>query len=84
VHYDLIFIDLILPGMHGVDVSKEIKKISPDSKYVFMSGQFDEDEQYCDIEFFQHGCNEYYIKKPFAREEVVSLILKILSHNSRK
>ena len=35
---DLIFMDIIMPGMHGVDAFREIKKISPATAVVMMTG----------------------------------------------
>jgi len=42
--YDLIFLDVKLPGMDGVETLEKIKSISPDSIVVMMSGYSVEEE----------------------------------------
>lgn len=42
--FNLIFLDVRLPGMDGVQTLEEIKKISPDSIVVMMSGYSVEEE----------------------------------------
>jgi DNA-binding NtrC family response regulator len=39
--YDLIFLDIALPGKSGIEVLKEIKLISPETPVVMMTGYFD-------------------------------------------
>ena len=36
--FDLIFMDIKMPGMNGVDAYKEIKKVSPTSVVFMMTG----------------------------------------------
>jgi DNA-binding NtrC family response regulator len=39
--YDLVFLDISLPGMSGIEVLKEIKAESPETPVVMMTGYFD-------------------------------------------
>ena len=39
-HYDLCFLDVILPGMNGVEAMKIIKELSPSTKVALMSGGY--------------------------------------------
>ena len=39
-HYDLCFLDVILPGMNGVEAMKIIKELSPSTKVAIMSGGY--------------------------------------------
>jgi len=42
-HYDLCFLDIILPGMTGLDAMKIINELSPTTKVALMTGsQLDE------------------------------------------
>jgi len=42
--YDLIYLDIIMPGMDGIFVFKKIKEISPKTKIVFFTGKLIEDK----------------------------------------
>ena len=37
--YDIILIDFKLPGITGVDLFRKVMKLSPDSKFFFISGR---------------------------------------------
>jgi two-component system response regulator (stage 0 sporulation protein F) len=39
--YDLVFLDIALPGKNGIEVLKEIKSLSPETPVVMMTGYFD-------------------------------------------
>ncbi|MBN2105682.1 sigma-54-dependent Fis family transcriptional regulator [bacterium] len=41
VIYDLVFLDVKLPGMNGLEVLKHIRKLSPSTVIIMMSGQSD-------------------------------------------
>jgi YesN/AraC family two-component response regulator len=44
VKADIIFMDINMPGkVDGIDAAREIKKISPDSQIIFLTGQDDAD-----------------------------------------
>jgi PAS domain S-box-containing protein len=42
--FDLIYLDIIMPGMDGISVFKKIKEISPKTKIVFFTGKLIEDK----------------------------------------
>ena len=37
-HYDLCFLDIVLPGMNGLDAMKIINQLSPNTKVAIMTG----------------------------------------------
>ncbi|MEI6438493.1 MAG: response regulator [Candidatus Omnitrophota bacterium] len=76
--YDLVFIDKMMPGMDGIETCREIKKLSPDSVCIFMTGQFDRNNILKEQRFVEAGGRTYYLYKPFFEGEMVSVIQKAL------
>lgn len=67
---DLVFLDLKMPGMSGLETFKEIQKTAPDLSVIIMTG-YSEDDQIREV--FELGAYGI-IYKPFDVEEVMSLI----------
>lgn len=67
---DLVLLDWMLPGMHGIDVCKEIRKHDRDTPILFLTAKDTVKET---IEGLRAGANDY-IKKPFSFEELLERI----------
>ena len=72
---DLMFMDVKMPGMSGIETFKEIQKIKPRLLVVMMTG-YSVDELL--KEAFELGAYGV-IYKPFDMEEVLSIIEKIFN-----
>lgn len=78
-HYDLCLIDLGLPDMNGVDLIREIKKISPASRFIVMTGKY-----YSERDLFENRADAADIRpcrlitKPFNFDEVLETIFQTL------
>jgi len=81
--YDLIFIDKSLPGIDGIETCRQIKKISPDSIAIFMTGSFDKDNIIKEQEFVAAGGRTFYLYKPFAIGEVQEVVRKALNEKNK-
>lgn len=71
----LVFMDMIMPGMSGLETYREIKKIRPGTRVVLFTGYFKD----ADREIFQgvkEGMIDAYIRKPFFSEEIISTAVK--------
>jgi CheY-like chemotaxis protein len=71
---DLILTDVIMPGMSGRDVAREIQKRKPGIRVVYMSG-------YTDDAILPHGIleeNARFIQKPFGSFELLRIIREAL------
>lgn len=71
---DLVFLDVKMPGMSGIDTFREIQRINPMLLVVMMTG-YSVDEMLKDA--FELGVYGV-IYKPFDVEEVISVVDKIL------
>ena len=77
--YDVIFMDSVMPGMDGVQTCKAIKEIRPEPIAVFFTGVFDEKLSNREANFIASGGRVYYLYKPFAMGELVSVARKALA-----
>ncbi len=75
---NLIILDIMLPGMNGLDISKLIKKetYKYGNPFIFMLTAKTETEDV--IEGFESGCDDY-LRKPFDPRELIFRIKKLLS-----
>ncbi len=72
--YDLMLLDLIMPGMKGTDVLSEIKKISPKTKVIVITAFATIDSA---IEVIKNGASEY-VSKPFDVDELLTIIRRVM------
>jgi len=77
-HYDLIFVDLVLPGKDGIETCKAIREISPQAKQVFMTGMLEVDPIFKEMQFVKAGGEAHYLYKPFASGEILEVAQKAL------
>lgn len=68
--YDLIILDIMLPGMNGIDILKEIKKNDIKSKVIMLTAKSELEDK---LLGFSEGANDY-IAKPFHIDEVVARV----------
>ena len=67
---DLLLTDVVMPGVSGGDLAKQLKQAMPSLKVVFMSG-------YNDDEVMRHGVSSNetaFLQKPFTRDLLVKRI----------
>ncbi|MBI5233672.1 MAG: response regulator [Deltaproteobacteria bacterium] len=71
----LVFMDMVMPGMNGLDTFRGIKKIRPDAKVVLFTGFFKEVDNII-FQGIKEGMIDEYIRKPFFAEEIVKTAKK--------
>jgi response regulator RpfG family c-di-GMP phosphodiesterase len=73
---DLIFLDILLPGMSGFSVLRQIRRISGDRKIpvVMISGNPQATEQF----FLDRIGADDFLPKPFARKDVMACLQRLL------
>ena len=80
---DLIFMDVQMPEMDGLDVTREIRKLElPSGKHLpiiaLTAGAFKEDEENC----LSAGMTDF-LTKPVKQENIKSIISKYLNSNTQ-
>lgn len=71
--YDLIILDLMLPGMSGIEICREIRKISS-VPIIMLTAKVEEEDR---IQGLGIGADDY-ITKPFSPREVVARVRAVL------
>ena len=68
--FDVILLDVLMPGMNGIDTLKEIKKIKPETEVIMLTGHASVE---VGIEGMKAGAFNY-IMKPFDPNELMTEI----------
>jgi two-component system response regulator PilR (NtrC family) len=71
--YNLILLDLAMPGINGIELLRRIKKINPDIPIVILSG-YSSKNSYSDV--ISNGA-ENLLLKPFTIAELKSVVSNI-------
>ena len=69
-HYDIIFLDVVLPGMDGVETFERVKGIDPEVTVIMMTGYTEEDLVRKAVSEGAYTC----IYKPFDMEKLIGLV----------
>ncbi|PIR17049.1 MAG: hypothetical protein COV46_05940 [Deltaproteobacteria bacterium CG11_big_fil_rev_8_21_14_0_20_49_13] len=82
--YDIAFIDMVMPGMNGIEACKKLKETSPDTILIFMTGRVDKDVIYKELDFQRAGGKVYFLYKPFLKDEIYEVIEMALAEKAKK
>ncbi|ESP90554.1 response regulator transcription factor [Pseudoalteromonas luteoviolacea] len=72
-HYDCIVLDLMLPGMNGLDICKSLRELGINTPVIMLTAR-DTDEDM--LQGFHHGADDYLVK-PFNIELLEARILSL-------
>ena len=72
--YDFVFVDLKMPEMDGVEVTKAVKHLRPDVDVIVITGYASVESA---VETMKHGAMDY-VQKPFTEDELVDFVNKSL------
>lgn len=74
-YFDVIFLDILMPGISGVEILEEIKKVSPNTKIIMMTGKKIERDFVKKMkDKGAWGC----IQKPFKLEEIEKILVSFI------
>ncbi len=75
--YDLVITDIIMPGLDGIDLCREIRQKDPDLPIIMLTALGTTDDK---VEGFDAGADDYLVK-PFEMRELLARINAILKRN---
>ena len=70
---DVVISDITMPNMDGLEMSKELKKINPDTPIIILSAYSDKDKLFSAIDV---GVTKYFLK-PYDPDELLNYIIEI-------
>ncbi|HSM88054.1 MAG TPA: ATP-binding protein, partial [Candidatus Limnocylindrales bacterium] len=76
---DLLLTDIVMPGMNGRQLARELKRVRPEVKVLYVSG-------YTDEAFADQGALDFgdaFLEKPFELEQLATLLRQVLAGISR-
>ena len=79
--FDVVLVDLIMPGMNGVDTCRGIKEVSPKTEVLLLSG-FPNEIEKSQLAFVNAGGKDLFLRKPLLADEVADAIATVLSKES--
>jgi len=79
IPFDLIFMDIKMPGINGVQTFREVKKINAQAAVIMMTGYSEEELVRRAISHGAYTC----IYKPFDVEKIVTLVGEISQRRSK-
>ncbi len=79
-HYDIIFLDVQLPGMDGIETFEQVKQIDPQVTVIMMTGYTEEDLVKRAVSGGAYTC----IYKPFDMKSVVTMVEDIVKERKGK
>jgi len=68
--FDLVFLDIRMPGMNGLDALKALKELCPDATYVMITGFAQNDV----VEECMNSGASACLGKPFSISQVIKLL----------
>jgi DNA-binding NtrC family response regulator len=72
---DLIVLDMMMPGLRGAELLKEIKKINPNYKVIVLTGYNSQEKAIKAV----RSDIDAYVEKPFDIENIKQVFKKLLS-----
>lgn len=79
VRFDLVVVDMCMPGMGGPEVCKELRKINPLQKIVIATGNYSTDDEIAELK--TNGITNL-IRKPFNMSAMLSLFNNLMAEGS--
>jgi len=73
--FRLIFMDIIMPGMNGLETYREIARIRPGTTVILFTGYFRDAEDVI-LRGVKEGMVDEFIRKPYFADEIIRSVQK--------
>jgi CheY-like chemotaxis protein len=73
--YTLVFMDMIMPGMNGLETYRKIREIRRDARVLLFTGFFKDAEKIIS-QGVGEGMIDEFLRKPFFAEEIINVARK--------
>jgi len=78
--YDLLLLDLVLPGKDGLEILREVRKTRPTQPVIILSARGEEDDR---VEGLKLGADDYVVK-PFSVKELLARVEAVLRRSPER
>ena len=76
-NFDLTLLDLLMPGIDGIEVLKRLKKMNPSAVVIIITAYASIESA---ISAMKMGAFDY-IQKPFKHDELLLIVQRAIAHN---
>jgi DNA-binding response OmpR family regulator len=78
--YDLLLLDLVLPGMDGLEILKRVREARPTQPVIILTAKGDERDR---VEGLRRGADDYVVK-PFSVKELLARVEAVLRRSPQR
>jgi DNA-binding response OmpR family regulator len=78
--YDLLLLDLVLPGRNGLEILREVRQTRPTQPVIILSARGEEDDR---VEGLRLGADDYVVK-PFSVKELLARVEAVLRRSPER
>ncbi|MFN0053852.1 MAG: response regulator transcription factor [Planctomycetales bacterium] len=79
-NYDLLLLDLVLPGVSGLEILSEVRRVRPTQPVIILSARGQEEDRVAGL---QLGADDYVVK-PFSVKELLARVEAVLRRSPER
>jgi DNA-binding response OmpR family regulator len=79
-NYDLLLLDLVLPGKNGLDILREVRSVRPTQPVIILTARGEENDR---VEGLRRGADDYVVK-PFSVKELLARVEAVLRRSPER